>query len=80
MLILEKETESSISTDSLLIKGTFDFGGRQVVFAAPEEDGLAFRCQFDGFHADRCTGNVFRETTGVACAEVILQRVDDEHH
>lgn len=77
LLILERETENAYKTDSLLLKGVFDFGGRQVVFSAPEQDGLAFRCQFDGLHPDRCTGNVFRESTGLSCAEVVMQRVNN---
>lgn len=77
LLILDRETEGGYSTDSLLLRGVFDFGGRQVVFSAPEEDGLAFRCQFDNFHSDFCTGNIFRESTGLTCAEAILQKQAD---
>jgi len=79
LLIMERETESAFKTDSLVLKGVFDFGGRQVVFSAPEADGLAFRCKFDGLHPDRCTGNVFRESTGVTCAEVVMLRVDKDN-
>jgi hypothetical protein len=63
-------------TNSLSLKGSMDLmvGNNIMSFAAPEHDGLAIQCIFDGHDDYSCAGTILYESSQQTCAEFVLER------
>ena len=89
-MVIAHETDAIDETASLPVKGAFSQGRHRLIFTAPEDDGLALRCTFDGHNWDRCVGEIGHHghgPHGEPCAEFIFHRVhavedddDDDDH
>jgi len=65
-------------SNSIKLSGSMDLmvGNNILYFGAPEQDGLAFQCVFDGRNDYQCQGDILYESSQRSCAQFTLERKD----